>query len=136
MPKNDLSPNPLKGFTLVHWPQGVFLHCHGRECHWRKKINRICDFEELLLIAATHRAECLKPVQARKSIEKLPFVIIPKSFLPLAEDRKILAYTVGSYWYCPTHGRELPNAEAVYEGNTFAVYEYRCDEPGCGIKLA
>jgi hypothetical protein len=42
----------------------------------------------------------------------------------------IIAYTVGSFWYCPTDGKDLPHAQAVTEADTLPVYSYHCDSCG------
>jgi methionyl-tRNA synthetase len=42
----------------------------------------------------------------------------------------IIAYTVGSFWYCPTDGITLPDAQPVTEANTLPVYSYHCDSCG------
>lgn len=59
----DDSDNPIKGFQLVHHPDGLYLHCRGRECRYRRHLSRIAYLEQILNLAATHRAECGRPTQ-------------------------------------------------------------------------
>lgn len=47
---------------------------------------------------------------------------------------EVIAYTIGSFWYCIAHGENSLDATAVYEGNTFDCYTYRCDD--CGKLIA
>lgn len=48
---------------------------------------------------------------------------------------RIIAYTVGSFWYCPTcfHKGNEPG-EATTEDHLMACYTYRCDQ--CGKLIA
>jgi hypothetical protein len=40
---------------------------------------------------------------------------------------KIIAYTVGSFWYCPKDGKDLEGSEPVTEDNLMSIYSYHCD---------
>ena len=51
-------------------------------------------------------------------------------------DDRIIAYLLGSFWLCPEHGPEYPDADEQYEGSTMPCYEYHCDHPGCGKLIA
>lgn len=54
------------------------------------------------------------------------------------QGRRIIAYLMGSFWLCvpcvEAHYRSSM-AEGMlspaYEGDTFSVYAYHCDHPGC-----
>lgn len=59
--------------------------------------------------------------------------------------RAVIAYLMGSFWICvecaEAHYQEERSLEAsvakgwlcpAYEGETFGVYQYNCDHPGCG----
>lgn len=63
----DDSDNPLKGFELVHWPEGLYLDCRGRECSFKQRLPRLLKLEQLLNLAAAHRIQCKRPVQAIKT---------------------------------------------------------------------
>lgn len=80
MPALDESDSPIKGFELIHNPDGLYLRCRviGYDCFFYRKIRRIIYLEEVMRIAAKHRAMCRRPVQMPPTIANLPFEVIRK----------------------------------------------------------
>ncbi|MFD5451646.1 MULTISPECIES: hypothetical protein [Streptomyces] len=46
----------------------------------------------------------------------------------------IVAYTVGSIWFCTAHGVNIPEAEPVALNNLLDCYDYWCEICGHVIK--
>lgn len=51
----------------------------------------------------------------------------------------IIAYRMGSFWFCVPHGEKRRAAgeriESVRAGNLYSEYSYFCDEDGCGAVI-
>ena len=48
----------------------------------------------------------------------------------------VIAYTVGSMWFCTACGPNQDNSEPVTFGNTLPIYDYNCDNCGHAIQKA
>lgn len=78
----DESNSPIKGFQLIHHPEGLYLACRGRRvdprvptpCNFFIRIKRLMYLEEVLAKAADHRAECKAPIQLASRVPALWFI--------------------------------------------------------------
>lgn len=53
--------------------------------------------------------------------------------LPKAENT-LIAYTVGSFWYCLSCGKDIVDRDEVSKDHLMSCYDYRCDQCGTVIQ--
>lgn len=73
----DESDSPIRGFEMIHHPDGNYLRCRGQHCKFFRKVRRQIHLEQLLQLAAEHRTQCNAQIQVAPTVPKLPFIQVP-----------------------------------------------------------